>query len=182
VPKNPNKRPCQTPGCRAWAMRGLNHCRSHSDHLLGRRAAGPPIGNRNAVKSGRNAHPVAPDKLKPLAFRITRHPDRLPQIIAETARSLHRRSHDPVTTLLLLERTLQELIPFVSDNLFASQLDAYLRRCPLAERAGTRALIWKHALPMDPVARLRLIKAIDDNISSKTITGKTIDGTALDET
>lgn len=31
MPRNPNKRPCAVPGCRAWAVRGGSVCGSHRD-------------------------------------------------------------------------------------------------------------------------------------------------------
>ena len=31
MPRNPQKRKCSYPGCRAWAMRGQEHCRAHRD-------------------------------------------------------------------------------------------------------------------------------------------------------
>lgn len=31
--KNPNKRRCAKPGCRAWAMRGATYCRAHRPDL-----------------------------------------------------------------------------------------------------------------------------------------------------
>jgi hypothetical protein len=54
MPRNPNKRHCQTPVCRNWAMRSHVHCRPHLDHLLGPRGAGAPRGNLNACKTGAN--------------------------------------------------------------------------------------------------------------------------------
>ena len=59
MPRNPNKKRCQIPNCRSWAMHEHSHCRAHLDHQLGPRGAGPPKGNVNALKSGRYAKPLS---------------------------------------------------------------------------------------------------------------------------
>lgn len=42
MPRNPNKRPCAVPGCRAWAMRGRDVCASHRKRAPGHPAAARP--------------------------------------------------------------------------------------------------------------------------------------------
>ncbi len=51
--RNPNKKKCAHPGCRAWAKRGGNLCVSHSK--TGK--VGAPKGNRNAGKHGFSGSP-----------------------------------------------------------------------------------------------------------------------------
>ena len=46
--RNPDKKKCIHPGCRAWAKRGENLCASHSK----RASVGAPQGNQNAIKHG----------------------------------------------------------------------------------------------------------------------------------
>lgn len=49
MPRNPNKTPCSTPGCRAWAIRGSDPplCSPHSN-----RKTGAPPGNQNRLVHG----------------------------------------------------------------------------------------------------------------------------------
>jgi hypothetical protein len=57
MPRNPNKRPCSVPGCRAWAIRDLDppRCVSHTygqdSPLPGPRIGAPP-GNHNHLVHG----------------------------------------------------------------------------------------------------------------------------------
>jgi len=46
--RNPDKKKCAYPGCRAWAKKGENLCASHSRSAK----VGAPRGNTNAVKHG----------------------------------------------------------------------------------------------------------------------------------
>jgi hypothetical protein len=39
MPRNPHKRRCTYPGCRAWALRGADRCQAHRD-----RPPPPPLG------------------------------------------------------------------------------------------------------------------------------------------
>ena len=63
MPRNPDKRPCSVPDCRAWAMRDSDPplC---SAHMLGK--VGAPFGNRNALTHGFYASALHPDDLKEL--------------------------------------------------------------------------------------------------------------------
>jgi hypothetical protein len=56
--RNPNKTPCQHPGCRNWAMRGHTLCRSHRDPELGPRSRGEPRSHPNAHRTADHAHPL----------------------------------------------------------------------------------------------------------------------------
>lgn len=48
MPVNAEKRRCQIPGCRAWAVRGGEQCASHAGLARG----GATVGNRNATRHG----------------------------------------------------------------------------------------------------------------------------------
>jgi hypothetical protein len=63
MPRNPDKKPCSVPDCRAWAMRDSNPplCASHNPGLVG-----APLGNRNALTHGFYASALHPDDLKEL--------------------------------------------------------------------------------------------------------------------
>ena len=117
MPRNPHKRRCQSPGCRAYAMRQLpdgapaDYCRSHLDPILGPRQAGPPKGNTNALKTGRYAFPVPKDKLDKLAFDLAQDPDRLPIFLAHQFKILHEGTGDVFKAFILYYRFLQQLLP-----------------------------------------------------------------------
>ena len=51
MPRNPDKKPCQEPGCRAWAVRGSDPplCASHAGRNVG---AGAPLANQNRRTHG----------------------------------------------------------------------------------------------------------------------------------
>ena len=68
MPRNPDKRRCSTPDCRAWAMRDSDPplCASHSPGL-----SGAPLGNRNALTHGYYASTLHPDDLATLDEQAT---------------------------------------------------------------------------------------------------------------
>jgi hypothetical protein len=61
MPRNPDKRPCSVPDCRAWAVRGsvLPLCAAHMPD----KANGAPPGNRNTLVHGFYASTLHPDDL-----------------------------------------------------------------------------------------------------------------------
>ena len=71
MPRNPDKRRCSEPGCRAWAMRGSDPplCASH----IPDRGAGAPEGNRNAFVHGFYASALHPDDLATIEEEATDH-------------------------------------------------------------------------------------------------------------
>ena len=68
MPRNPDKKYCSAPDCRAWAMRGSDPplCASH---IPGK--AGAPLGNRNAFTHGFYASTLHPDDLATLDEQAT---------------------------------------------------------------------------------------------------------------
>ena len=60
MPRNPDKRPCSVPGCRAWAIRDSDPplC---SAHTLGK--WGAPLDNHNSLTHGFYASALHPDDL-----------------------------------------------------------------------------------------------------------------------
>ena len=91
MPRNPNKRHCQKPGCRNWAMRGHAHCRPHLDHELGPRGAGAPRGNLNAFKTGANITPLSKPQIRRLAHSLVRDPDNFRDPLVDLVDELSRR-------------------------------------------------------------------------------------------
>jgi len=67
MPRNPSKRPCAVPGCRAWAMRGETVCAAH-------RSAAPP-----------HREPEGPVQARPLTADYT-----LDDLAAHAALALNR--------------------------------------------------------------------------------------------
>ena len=69
MPRNPDKRPCSQPGCRAWAVRDSDPplCAAHIPDSLG----GAPLGNRNALTHGFYASTLHPDDLATIDQGVT---------------------------------------------------------------------------------------------------------------
>ncbi len=167
MPRNPDKRRCEVPGCRAWAMRGHTRCRAHRDAELGPRGAGAPPGNLNALKHGRYSHPLPPPDLERLADRLVQRPQDLPYRVGLAARAVQDRADDPLMALVALRRLLTQLIPLVAARLFALELRAFFQHLPARLRAPTLDLI-RRSVPRDsPEERLLLLRKLE----------KTIDGT-----
>ncbi len=154
MPRNPNKRRCQTAGCNAWAMRSLpgsgnaqagrlrpaNHCRSHMDHILGPHRAGAPKHNLNALKTGRYSHPLSKENLKLTAHALAQDPHTTTEILSGHINNLHSRSGDAYLTLLLLNRLTQQLLPLVADHRFHLELSDFLSSC--YRQPATRFTTW----------------------------------------
>ena len=138
MPRNPNKRRCQTPGCNAWAMRCLpgskisvpaNHCRSHMDHILGPHRSGAPKRNLNALKTGRYANPLSRENLELTAHAIAQHPHQIAEILSGHIDLLHSRIGDSYLTLLVVGRLTEQLSAFVADQCFHLELADFLTSC-----------------------------------------------------
>ena len=171
MPRNPNKRRCQTPGCSAWAMRSLpdsgntslaNHCRSHMDHILGPHRAGAPNHNLNALKTGRYAHPLSKENLKLTAHAVAQDPHTITEILSGHINNLHSRTGDAYLTLLLLNRLTHQLLPLVADHRFHLELSDFLKSLPPASRPSTETTVWKYALPFGPFDRLSFLRRFID--------------------
>lgn len=160
MPRNPDKTRCQIPGCRNWAMRGHSHCRSHRDSQLGPRGAGAPPGNLSALRTGHDAHPLSPSDLDRLAHAIIRTPDQLPHHLHPLVQSIHRRSGDPVKTLLALQALLPALLSRVAEGLFTSGFHAYLEQLPPDRRSPIEIAIWRLALQISPLDKLKLLRQL----------------------
>ena len=178
--KNPNKQLCQTPNCRAWAMRHHNHCRSHRDQELGPRGAGAPKGNFNALKTAANAHFLPEPELNQLGYKIAQEPEYLKSFLIQLFEDVDKVTDDPFKTMLLYSRLLQQLTPIIGNNMFTAELNHFLQRLPPSRRASFQTFIWKYALLRNPLSRLTLLRGIVNRISKKNIDGKTISGTIPD--
>ena len=77
MPRNPDKRPCSEPDCRAWAVRDSDPplCAAHIPESAcpesNRRASGAPPGNRNALVHGFYTSTLHPDDLATLGDEAT---------------------------------------------------------------------------------------------------------------
>jgi hypothetical protein len=175
MPRNPNKTRCQMPGCRNWAMRGHTHCRPHlvpSSELelgttLGPRGAGAPPGNLNALRTGQHAQPISPDDLDQIVHDIVRAPDRLPHHLDLTIQSIHRRCQDPVKTLLALQALVPTLLSRVADDLFITELHVLRQQLPPTQQSRFEISVWRHALRLEPVHKLELIRRLQRAISAQ---------------
>jgi hypothetical protein len=177
MPRNPNKRHCQMPGCRAWAMRDHVHCRSHRDRELGPRNAGAPYGNLNAAKHGRYSKRQSADKLRRMAHEIAYDPDNLPMYINNTIQEIHAQSPCPTITLLFLRKLITPLVHTLAEALFTAELGAFLEELAPHNRPAVKSHLWKSSIKLPPVERLMMLRQVLDEISEKTIHGRTINGT-----
>jgi hypothetical protein len=166
MPRNPEKTRCQVPGCRNYAIRGRTHCRSHSDAELGPRGAGAPPGNLNAVRTGRDAHPLSRDDLDQLVHSILSDPDQLPHHLDVAIQSLHDRAGDPVKTLVALQALVPDLVNRVADGLFIERLRALVHQLPPSRRKGAELSVWRQALLLGPIAKLELLNQLQANLPS----------------
>ena len=68
MPRNPGKRHCSEPGCRAWAIRDSDPplCAAHTPGRIG-----APLGNRNAMTHGFYTSILHPDDLATLDEQAT---------------------------------------------------------------------------------------------------------------
>ena len=160
MPRNPNKRRCTFPKCRAWAMRGHHFCRSHRDHELGPRGAGAPKGNLNAFKTGEYATLPEMPALNKIALEIARHPEQLPAQIAQITHDIESITHDTAKTLEVLRRIIPNLIPEIHDSIFLVELERELPNFPAYFRARFLNILYKTALPMSPEDRVRLLREL----------------------
>jgi len=155
-------------------MREQSHCRSHLDPHLGPRYAGPPKGNFNALKSGRYANPLSSAELTGLAHQLADEPDSLPHHLEFVVQSIHGRSTSSLHSLILLARLLNQLLPYLADIEYTAELEAFMQSLPPEKRPGIQTQIWKYALPLNPLQRPLLIRAIAKRFPEKFFTGKTI--------
>jgi hypothetical protein len=160
MPRNPNKKHCQTPGCNNWAMRGYDLCRSHLDPVLGSRGAGAPPGNLNAIKTGEYANPTGYGALKRLAEQIAGDPDSFLDTMTAHIDNLHRRVGygqalpRSLRSIIALNQTIQDLIPHLTNVLFVEELDYQAQEFPPEERSTFKHNIWTILAPLSPQQRL----------------------------
>ena len=160
MPRNPHKKPCQVPGCNAWAMRDHDLCRAHRDDELGPRGAGAPSGNLNALKHGRHSHPLPQPDLERLVGHVLDAPADLPYHVGLAARSLQARVGDPVGTLVALRRLLSQLADLLARRLLSAELRSLLDALPPEAVDRVCRAFAKAAPRRDPVETLRFVRAL----------------------
>jgi hypothetical protein len=141
-------------------MHERSHCRAHLDHKLGPRNGGAPKGNFHNFKSGRYANPLSPAELKSLAHQLANDPDSLPQHLDAAIHDICGRTVNHLHTLILLARFLNQLLPYCAEIEYTTGLEAFVQGLPPEMRPGVRTQIWRYALPLKPLQRPLLIKAI----------------------
>jgi hypothetical protein len=163
MPRNPNKRHCQTPRCHNWAMRYHSHCRVHRNPELGSGPTGAPQANFNAVKTADYAQPLTQDQLRDLAVRLAHDPHGFDRQLLPVIIDIHQRAdHHALKTILLLRQLLDQLFDPVATAIFNLMLEDYLDKLPEAERPDFQAYIWKHAVRFTPLNRIVLLQKIID--------------------
>jgi hypothetical protein len=160
MPRNPDKTRCAVPGCRNWAMRGADRCRSHRDRELGPRGGGAPPGNLNALLHGRHAHPLPSRDLQALAGRLQSSPEQFPAQLAQVGQALHRKTRDPYKTLVALRALHQALVPRAAADWFDAELEALLQPLPLPLRDRVQAVLQEHLGRLPPERRLATLRRV----------------------
>jgi hypothetical protein len=151
MPRNPDKRHCQTPTCHNWAMRYQSHCRVHRNPELG---SGP-------VKTADYSQPLTQDQLRDLAVRLGHDPYGFDRQLLPVIIDIHQRAdHHPLKTIILLRQLLDQLFDPVATAIFNLMLENYLDKLPEAERPDFQAYIWKHAVRFTPLNRIVLLQKI----------------------
>ena len=181
MPRNPNKRRCQSPACRNWAMRGRFLCRSHLHHALGPQGAGAPSGNLNAYRTGAHINPLSKIQIKRLAHQLAQNPDHFEPTITQLVHDLYLRGRplrDParprsdndaivpqnIKTLLALYAVLKHLTDYLAIDLFTPELDQLIGRFPPADRSELQSILWKNLLPLPPVQRLLAVRKVNSQL------------------
>ena len=159
MPRNPHKTRCQTPGCKAWAMRGHTLCRVPRDPELGPRGAGAPPGNLNALRHGAHSYPLSAAQLNDLAQRIVDAPGDLPLHVGHVVQAIQARVGDPFLVLLALRRVVPELIDRVAARTLDAELRAYLAPLPSPVRDRLHD-IFQRVLPASPEQQLRALRKL----------------------
>lgn len=174
MPRNPHKTRCSVPGCRSWAMRGVDRCRTHRDDELGPRGGGAPPGNLNALACGDHSHPLPLPDVERLARVAIDHPGDLPLQVGLALRAIQARVSDPFLALVALYRLCSLLVARVAVLAYAVELDAFLACFHPQSHPHVRALLDLAAPVTDPVARLLALRKSTQR--RKTSTGTEIDG------
>ena len=164
MPRNPDKKPCPYPACRAWAMRDRDYCRSHLDHVLGPRRAGAPIGNVNALKSGKYARPIPSKDIDELASLLLLNPEQFVYHIAQTAKSIHGRSDDALKSTMLFGRLLSNVLSRMAEITYESEFEEALQRLPVDRRPGFKKVVSKHSRRFTPIKRLIYLRTMVEKI------------------
>jgi hypothetical protein len=173
MPRNPDKTPCQVPGCHNWAMRGHTRCRSHRDRELGPRRGGAPPGNLNAIKTGHQAHPASLSDLRDVARQVVLQPEQLPDCLHRLAASVHSRTRDPYRALVAFQALLSDLIPLVATDLFMAEMRTLLGRLPPERQSAVVRALRRQTGRQSPEAALLSLRGLDieSEKSKKTSTG-----------
>jgi len=173
MPRNPNKKHCEWPGCRNWAMRGYDECRSHLDPVLGPRGAGAPAGNLNALKTGEHINPASTAQLRRLAHQIVQQPDDFDQHISAHVDDLYTRvgygapGLRAIRTIIALQETTDKLIPFLADALFVAEVEFIAALVPRQHRVPFKHRVWELLAPYSPLNRLIAIVQYKNSVLEK---------------
>ena len=171
MPRNPNKRRCQRPDCRNWAMRDNVYCRPHLDHQLGPRGAGAPIGNSNAWTHYKHVSPDTAKYIRRIAYDLCRHPDKLQRHITHLVDYFynHGNSEDLPRTLKAigsLKIVLDVLLDAHAEAHFHAEMEEILAHLPPERRPGVQRRLWEIGLRRDPLNRVLQIRKARRDINA----------------
>ncbi len=176
MPRNPDKKRCSFPDCRAWAIRGTDPpvCSPHSGRCLayrfqhGRRGPGAPLHNLNALRSGERSQPIPNDSLQLIADHVLQHPDDLPyQIGIITQSILERTGPDPFQALVGLRVALRHLLPIIARPIFLTELQDFLQHHTLPVQRPFLSAIRGIPRRYRPHDRLLILRSLIRSINGK---------------
>ncbi|MGQ9584825.1 MAG: hypothetical protein ACUVXG_05440 [Anaerolineae bacterium] len=107
MPRNPHKRRCTFPGCRAWAVRGGERCSAHRQDPTPPPTPGPPAERPGLLPPGFYAEAFRPEELARLAPLLDHLSldDEIWMVRMINDRLLRRLAEGPVDDTLLLGLT-----------------------------------------------------------------------------
>ena len=166
MPRNPDKKQCNKPNCRNYAMRGRDLCRSHFAPESGPRRGGAPKGNLNSLKNAAFSR-FNPGELKDLAQQIIDDPHHYHRHLLQYLEAVGRPPADPLKSLVVLRAMIETLLPIVAENLFTVEANELIQRFPDSARPSVQILIWQGYLSRPPLQRLLEFRKMRDQILAK---------------
>lgn len=175
MPRNPKKTRCQVSYCRAWAMRGHTHCRSHRDGELGLRNAGAPPRNLNAVKHAGYSSVLPAAQRLLLAEQIIRRPDDLISHLGPVIHSLQRRTGDPIKNVAALSNLLAHLVSCMLSLQLEIEIEEFLRSLPAEKQKPLVDILRSHKGSLNGWERLSLLRAMTRGVRRAGGLGRSTD-------
>jgi hypothetical protein len=139
-------------------MRGHARCRAHRVDELGPGGAGAPLGNLNALQTGRHAHPLHGDELSAASCALLDPAGDLSTHVADLTRSIASRTEDPFLVLVALRAAVSQLVEATAARIFECELAEALAPLPEPLRDRHHARICALVAALRPEQRLFMLR------------------------